>query len=215
MGNRQYLILSEDLTASERAQYRINAMASGILACFENNIGVWNPKEVPTATPNAPKPSFGDVKRFLQNNNYEPPESIDIREFQPILDAGAALDQWNTAALAAVGVEYSCFQAVAAPAGALRNKKLVVWYRVQCETVPMPVSRLVFRRNAAAGIPTAQFDMEQIVSGQKLDAYLSTPQIWLPTLTYAINVMCRIATAALARVQLGNFVFEPAGTSNQ
>jgi hypothetical protein len=214
MGNRQYLILSEDLTATERAHYRAGAMASGIIACFENNIGVWNPKEIPVPA-GQPKPTREDVMRFLERSKYEPPESIDIREFQPILDAGSALDQWNTAALAAVGTEYSCFQAIAAPAGALRNKKLVVWFRVQVETTPLPVSRLVFRRNAAAGIPMAQFDLEQMATGQKVDAYFSTPQIWLPTLNYAINAMARIATGVLARVILGNFVFEPAGNTNQ
>ncbi len=212
MGNRQYLQLSEDLTATDRANYRARALASGILACFENNIGTWDPKEIPAS---GPKPTLEDVMSFLVKSKYEPPASIDIREFQPILDAGSALDQWNTAALAVVGNEYSCFQAIAAPAGALRNKKLVVWYRLQVETVPCPVSRLVFRRNAAAGIPMAQFDIEQILTGQKVDAYLSTPQIWLPTLNYAINVMARIATGVLARVILGNFVFEPAGNTNQ
>jgi hypothetical protein len=214
MGNRQYLQLSEDLTATDRANYRAKAMAAGILACFENQIGVWDPKEIPVPS-GQPKPTLQDVMNFLVANKYEPPASIDIREFQPILDAGSALDQWNTAALAAVGLEYSCFQAIAAPAGALRNKKLVVWYRVQVETAPCPVSRLVFRRNAAAGIPMAQFDIEQILTGQKVDAYFSTPQIWLPTLQYAINVMARIATNVLARVILGNFVFEPAGNTNQ
>ncbi|MDD5700427.1 MAG: hypothetical protein PHU23_00130 [Dehalococcoidales bacterium] len=212
MGNRQYLQLSEDLTATDRANYRADALASGILACFENNIGVWDPKEIPAS---GPKPTKTDVINFLMRNKFEPPASIDVREFQPILDAGTALDQWNTAALAAVGTEYSIFQAIAAPAGALRNKKLVVWYKVQIETIPCPVSRLVFRRNAAGGIPMAQFDLEQLVTGQKVDAYFSTPQIWLPTLTYAINVMCRIATGAVSRVIPGNFVFEPAGTSNQ
>lgn len=209
MGSRQYLVLSEDLSITDRALYRLKALAAGIVNCYENNIGTWNPKEVPAT--NGVKPSFQDVLGFLQRRGGEPPESIDVREFQPILDAGAALDQWNTAALAAVGTEYSVFQAIAAPAIGLRAKKLVVWYRIQCETVPLPISRLIFRRTNAVGITISQFDIEQLVTGEKLDGYLSEPVVWQPNMPYAINVMARIATGVLARVQMGNFVFEPAG----
>ena len=212
MSTRSYLVESEDLSLSDRQKYRLGAMAAGIIACFDNNIGTWNPKEIPAR--NGIKPVTTDIMAFLIASGGEPPESIDVREFQPILDAGAALDQWNTAALAAVGTEYSCFQAVAVPAVALRSKKLVVWYRVQIETVPLPVSRLVFRRNAAAGITTAEFDLEQLATGEKVDGYLSTPQIWIPNMPHAINAMCRIATGLFARVILGSFVFEPAGATS-
>ncbi len=212
MSSRNYIIESEDLSLSDRQKYRLGAMAAGVVACFDNSIGSWNPKEIPAS--NGVKPVTNDIMTFLMKSGGEPPESIDVREFQPILDAGSALDQWNTAALAAVGTEYSCFQAVAVPAVALRSKKLVVWYRVQIDSVPLPVSRLVFRRNAAAGITTAEFDLEQLATGQKVDGYLSEPQIWMPNMPHAINAMCRIATGLLARVILGNFVFEPAGSTN-
>ncbi|MCK5235859.1 MAG: hypothetical protein KAR06_02645 [Deltaproteobacteria bacterium] len=213
MGTRNYITLSEDLSLSDRQKYRLGAMAAGVVACFDNNIGSWNPNEIPAK--NGVRPTTGEVMAFLISTGGEPPASIDIREFEPILDAGAALDQWNTAALAAAGTEYSCFQAVAVPAIGLRAKKLVVWYRVQVETVPLPVSRLIFRRNAANGIRTAAFDLEQLATGEKVDGYLSSPQIWLPNMPHAINVMARnvvgAPTGLLANVILGNFVFEPAG----
>ncbi len=212
MGTRNYIVESEDLSLSDRQKYRLGAMAAGIAACFEEKIGSWDPLEVPAK--NGIKPVTSDVMAFLLRTGGEPPVSIDVREFQPILDAGAALDQWNTAALAAVGTEYSVFQAIAVPAIGLRAKKLVVWYRIQVETVPLPVSRLVFRRNTATGIITAEFDLEQMATGQKVDGYLSTPQIWLTDMPHALNVMARIATGLFARVILGNFVFTPAGASS-
>ena len=212
MSSRNYVILSEDLSLTDRQKYRLGGMAAGIAACFDNNIGSWNPSELPAA--NGVKPTTLDIMNFLARSGGEPPESIDVREFQPILDAGSALDQWNTAALAVVGTEYSCFQAIAAPAIGLRAKKLVVWYKCQIDTVPLPVSRLIFRRTGAAGTVTAQFDLEQLATGQKVDGYLSEPQIWLPNMPYAINAMARLAIGVFARVILGNFVFEPAGSVN-
>ena len=211
MSTRNYVVLSEDLSITDRQKYRLKAMAAGIAACFDNNIGVWNPKEIPAV--NGVKPSTQDVVNFLTNSGGEPPASIDIREFQPIGDAGTAagFDQWLTAALAAVGGEYSIFAAIAVPAIALRARKLVVWYGVQVESVPLTVSRLNFRRTVAAGTITAQFDLEQLATGQKQDGYFSSPQIWLPSMPYAINVISRVIAPA-ARVIPHNFVFEPAGT---
>jgi hypothetical protein len=211
MSTRNYIVLSEDLSLSDRQKYRLQAMAAGIAACFDNNIGVWDPNEVPAK--NGVKPTTLDVMNFLARSGGEPPESIDIREFQPILDAGTAagFDQWLTTPLAAVGGEYSIFAAIPVPAIALRTRKLVVWYGVQIETVPLTVSRLNFRRTVAAGTITAQFDLEQLATGQKQDGYFSSPQIWLPNLPYAINVIARVIAPA-ARVIPHNFVFEPAGT---
>jgi CRISPR/Cas system endoribonuclease Cas6 (RAMP superfamily) len=137
-------------------------------------------------------------------------QSVDVREFQPILDAGAALDQWNTAALAVVGNAYSCFQAIAAPV--LAANKLAVFYRVQIETVPLPVSRLIFRSGAAAGNILAEFDLEQLACEQVMVGYFSEPVVIDPTTTFAAQVLCRIATGVLARVQLGALIFEPAGS---
>jgi len=56
------------------------------------------------------------------------------------------------------------------------------------------------------------FDLEQLVNRLETDGYFSEPVIIDPTATYAVQVTCRVATGVLARVQLGCFVFEPAGT---
>lgn len=209
MSSRNYVVLSEDLSITDRQKYRLQALAAGIAVCFEDGIGTWSPQEIPAS--NGIKPSTNDILNFLARSGGEPPESIDVREFQPILDAGAALDQWNTPVLAAVGTEYSIFQAIPVPAIALRAKKVVCWYGVQIETTPLPVSRLIFRRTVAAGTVLATFDLEQLATGQKVAGYLSQPQIWRANMPYAINVMARVITG-VSRVIPSNFVFEPAGT---
>ena len=132
-----------------------------------------------------------------------------VRSFENILDAGAALDQWNTAALAVVGTAYSVFQAVAA--FALANNKVVVFYKVGVETLPFPVSLLTFRKGGAAGNIKAEFDLEQLVNGNTLEGYFSEPVVYDPTDLIAVQVLSRIATGVLARVQLGAWIVEPVG----
>ena len=135
--------------------------------------------------------------------------SVDVREFQPILDAGTALDQWNTAALAAVGTAYSVFQAITAPQ--LANNKLVVFWGIQVETVPLPVSRVIFRSGSATGNLIGMYDLEQMVTRQEGFGFFSTPVVIDPSLTFAVQVLCRVATGVIARVQLAGYVFEPTG----
>ena len=138
------------------------------------------------------------------------------RELQPIaagpdLVAGTALDMWLTAALAAVGTAYSCFQAIAAPQ--LIVGKLMVCYAVSVESavVPMPVSRLVFRRAGAAGNIQAVFDMEPIGVRQEVEAFFSEPVVIDPQEVFAIQVICR-AVAAATIVHVHNFLFESSGS---
>jgi hypothetical protein len=76
-------------------------------------------------------------------------QELCLRQALNIVDFGAALEQWNTAALAVVGTPYSCFQAIAAPT--LAANKLAVFYGVAITTAPVPVSRLTFRAGGAAG----------------------------------------------------------------
>jgi hypothetical protein len=131
------------------------------------------------------------------------------RQFLNVTDAGAALEQWNTAALAVVGTAYSVFQAIAAPT--LANNKLAVFYKVGIETAPLPACRLTFRSGAAAGNVIAEFDLEQLVNAQVCEGYFNEPICIDPTQTFAIQVTCRIATGAAARVQFGNYLIEPIG----
>ena len=132
-----------------------------------------------------------------------------VRHFENILDAGAAADQWRTAALAAVGTAYSCFQAVGAPT--LANNKVAVFYKVGIETTPLPISLLTFRSGGAAGNIKAEFDCEQLVNSQEVEGYFSFVVPVDPTETFAVQALCRIATGAFARVQLGAFIIEPKG----
>jgi len=209
MSSKNYIIPTEDLTLTDKSDFKRKALAAGILRCYQLKIAPWDPSEIPSRTPN--QLSMRDVYDYLVGGSW--PSGLDVREFQPIADAGAALDQWNTPALAAIGTEYSVFQAIPVPAIGLRATKLVVWYKVLVDSIPLPVSRLVFRKTAAAGSIMAQFDLEQLAAGQRLDGYLSEPQIWDPNLPYAINVMARIV-AGVSRIVPGNFVFEPAGSTN-
>lgn len=132
-----------------------------------------------------------------------------VRHVENILDFGTALDQWNTAALAAVGTAYSVLQAIAAPT--LANNKLAVFYKVGVQTVPNPVSLLRFRSGGAAGNIKAEFDLEQITNGLTPEGYFSEPIPMDPTETFAIQVVAIIATGVLARIQLGCYLIEPKG----
>lgn len=215
MGSRQYLILTDGMTLSEQKELRTNALAAGIQRCFEKGIGVWDKKEIPTPDPEHPnRPDFNATKAYLLRGGW--PKSLDVREFQPNLDAGtgAVLDQWLTAALAApVGTLYSCFGAViGTPAIALRANKLVVFYKVSVPVAAFPVSRLVFRNNAAGNF-LAQFDLEPMIAQQTPEGYFSEPFVVDPNMTFAIQVM-NSAVAAAIKVVLGNFLFEPSGQTN-
>jgi hypothetical protein len=154
--------------------------------------------------------SIGDESDLALIRDGKTPESVDVRDAQNILDFGAALDQWNTAALAAVGTNYSCTQAVAAPT--LAANKVAIFYKVGIETVGFPVSRLTFRSGGALGNILAIFDLEVALANRlEAEGYLSEPIVIDPTMTFAAQVMARVATAVLARVQLGCIIIEPAG----
>ena len=136
-------------------------------------------------------------------------DNLDARDWQNVLDAGTALEQWNTAALAVVGNNYSVFQAVAAPV--LAANKVAVFWGVAIETVVLPVSQLIFRTGGIAGNILYQFDLERIFNNLECVGYFSEPVVIGPTQPFAVQVTCRIATGVLARVQLFAEVIEPKG----
>jgi len=212
MGALNYITPSECLTLTARENARIGAIASGIERAYMKKIG--SRDDIPGLSENTPLESrVAQIKSHLRTGKI--PRSLDIREMQPILDAGVvgvALDQWLTAALAVVGTAYTVFGG-AAPIVAPVNpaNRIVVFWKCGIETAPSPVSRLIFRSGGAAGNILAMFDLEQLVNWLVVEGYFSEPVVIDPTLTYAVQVLCRIATAAVARVQLGAFVFEPAG----
>ncbi len=137
-------------------------------------------------------------------------DQLSIRPFENILDAATGIEQWNTQPLLVVGNPYSVFGA-AALIVTLAANKLCVFYKVGVETTPLPVSLLQFRKGGAAGNLAAEFDLEQIVNSLTSEGYFQQPVIFGPTETFAVNVIARIATGVLARVQLGGFIVEPAG----
>ena len=212
MGSRQYIIPTDGMTLSDQKELRANALAAGIQRSIEVGIGTWDKTEFPSTDSNDPnRPDFKDVKAKVLAGTW--PASLDVREFQPIADAGSALDQWITAALAAVGTLYSCLQAVATAPIATRANKLLVIYKVGIATTNFPVSRLVFR-NVAAGNFLAEYDLEPLRYQMIPEGYLSEPFVIDPNMTFAIQVMARVATAAVANIIPGNFLFEPTGQTH-
>ena len=213
MSSRNYLIMSNDMTLTEKRNYRMNALSAGLERCGIKSIGDVN-GDIPglQAIPLAKKEDR--VKAILNHVGAGKwPKSIDQRELAPLTDfvAAAAQDSWLTVALAAVGTVYSALNALAAyqlPAG-----RLMVCYAVSVESVAalFPVSRLIFRRAGVAGNIQAQFDMEAMGVRWEQDAFFSEPVVIDPQDTFAIQVMARVATAIGERVHIHNFLFESSG----
>lgn len=207
MGSFNAILPVGSMSLTDQKIYRLQAIAAGIERGNEKGIFKITDEVSGVDGVNDKDKRVASILSFLESGRI--PEAVSIREFQNILDAGAALDQWNTAALAAVGTAYSVFQAIAAPT--LAANRLAVFYKVGVETVAMPVSRLIFRKGGAVGNILALFDLEQLINRLETDGYFSEPVIIDPTGIFAVQVLCRIATGVLARVQLGAYIFEPAG----
>lgn len=137
------------------------------------------------------------------------PKALDARDWQNVIDAGTALEQWRTAALAVVGTAYTCFQAVGVPV--LAANKVAVFYAVGIEDVPLPVSQLIFRTGGATGNILYQMDLERMVNNLECVGYFSEPVVIGPTQPFAVQVVARLATGVFARVQLFAYTIEPKG----
>lgn len=191
-GSVQYLIPTDSMTLTDQKDYRQRACIAGVRRAISKSIGS--------------EDDIALVERGLL------PNSLDIREFQPTLDALTVPDQWLTAALVVVGTAYSCFQTVAAPV--LLANKVGIFYKVGIESIaPVPVSRLIFRKGGIAGNILGVFDLEQLVNQQRIEGYFSSPVVIDPSDTYAVQVLCRVATGVAARVQLGALIIEPKGNT--
>lgn len=149
------------------------------------------------------------VAKALSHSIAPGPDQLDVRQPQNILDFACPLDQWNTAALAVVGNQYSCFQNQPNPT--LANNRVLVFYGVCIETVPCPVSLLTFRSGTLTGIPVAVFDLEPLFTCELLMGFFTQPVVFGPGRMFAAQVTARIATGLLARVQLLGFTIEPKG----
>lgn len=212
MASRNYLVMSNDMTLTDKTKYRATALAAGLERCGTKGIGdvdadVPGLQSIPLANKQA---RVELIRNYVMTGAW--PNSIDQRELAPLTDfvAAAAQDSWLTVALAVGGV-VSALNALAAytfPAG-----RLMVCYGVSVESavVPMPVSRLIFRKGGAAGNIQAQFDMEEMGVRWEPDAFFSEPVVIDPQEAFAIQVLGRAVVAAGARVHVHNFLFESAG----
>ncbi len=214
MASRNSLIHSNDMSLSDKKDYRTTALAAGLERTGHVNIGNIN-ADVPglQAIPDASKAArVAAIKAYIKPGAW--PATIDQRELAPLTDlvVAAAQDSWLTAALAVVGTAYTCLNAVAAPQ--LLIGKLMVCYAVSVESavVPMPVSRVTFRKGGVAGNIQAQFDMEPMGVRLETDAFFSEPVIIDPNDVFAIQVLCR-AIAVATRVHIHNFLFEIQGAT--
>ena len=214
MSVRNYLINSEDMSLSDKRQFRLNAIAAGLERCGVRGIGDINADvhTVPNIPSNQKNQRVQAIYNFIVDGNF--PRSVDQRELvtgplRTDLAAATALDEMVTAPLAAVGAAYSCFQAVAAPQ--LLIDRPVVFYGVSIEVVPCPVSYLLFRTGGAAGNVEAMFDLQPQITRLAYDCYFSEPVVYDPQQVFAVQVVARIATAAAARISLHNFLFGPEG----
>jgi hypothetical protein len=205
MGSRQYIIPIDTVTITDMKTYRAKALAAGILRSYELKVCV--------PEPGFPSNSVAGILAAMEKGLW--PEGVDVREWQNIADAGTALDRWLTAPLAAVGLPYSLFQAIAAPAIGLRATKICVFYGVAVENAAMPISRLTFRRTGAAGNIIAEYDTEPLIDLQNQVGYFSEPIVIDNNTPFAAQALCRIATGVAEAVKLLNFVFEPAGQTHQ
>ena len=202
-----YLLPVGSMTLTAQKTYRMMAVAAGIERAAQKSIGNIG-DEIPGVAGVANREArVSAILAYLEEGNI--PASIDIREFQPALDAGAAVDGWVTAVIAAVGGVYAILAGVPAPV--MAANRLGVIYKVGVQTAPPPVSRLTIRSGGAAGNIIGVFDLEQLANRLEPEGYFSEPVIIDPTTIYAMQVTGSLALAALAQVQLGFLIFEPAG----
>jgi len=212
MASRNYLINSEDLSLSDKKDYKMAAIAAGIERCAIKNVGTPN-GDIPglQGIPDADYSGrTGLIRSFIKTGSW--PRSIDMRELatgpaavRTDFVAPTVLAEALTAPLAVVDTWYSCFQAVAAPQ--LLNGKLLVFWGVSVETVPIPVSYLQFLRGTNV---QAVFDLQTQNTRLSFNAFFSEPVVFDPQDVFAAQVLCRIVAPA-SRVHLHNFLFEKAG----
>jgi hypothetical protein len=214
MPSRNYLINNQDLTLTDKKEYKIAALSAGIERCAVKNVG--SPYADVPGLEGIPESNHSGrikaIRDFIITGAW--PDSLDVRELatgpaavRSDFVVPTALPESLTAPLAVVSTWYSCFQAVAAPQ--LLTGKLLVIYGINITTVPIPVSYLQFLRGTNV---QAVFDLQTQNARLEFDAFFSEPVVFDPQDTFAANVLS--ITPALggpAVVHLHNFLFEKAG----
>ena len=179
------LIPSDQLTLTEKARLRQNAIVGGIERAVAMKI--------------APTREQIDY-RMAQN----------IIDFGTV-----GRERWLTANLALINTPYSVWTTLAAPAVGLTpllaNTKVAVFWGVSVETAPNPVSLLSFRLGAAAGTTFAVFNLEEMEPQLVMEGYFSIPVVYDPQDTLNVVVTSKIATLVQAQVVLNCYIFERKG----
>jgi hypothetical protein len=214
MSQRNYLVNVQDLSLMDKREYKLKALAAGLERCEVKGIGNLH-ADIP-GLEKIPSGALSSRVDFIYNaiKGGKFPESIDQRELvtgpaRTDFVVATALDAMVTAPLAVIGLPYSCFQAVAAPQ--LLINRLVVFWGVSINTVPLPCSWLIFRTGGALGNVEAMFDLQTQETRLEYDAYFSEPVVYDPQEVFAAQVIASIATGAAAQVHVHSFLFGPAG----
>ena len=210
MSSRTYVIPVGSMTLTDQKEYRMKAIAAGLERSSQKKIGSVADEIPGYALLNRRYDRIQSILNWISLGNT--PESIDVREPQPLVDFACTIDDWQTPALNAVNTFYTIFNGVVTPT--LNAVRIAVWYGVAVETAGFPVSRLAWRSGGAAGNIIAEFDLEQLINRLESIGFFSEPVIFDPTLPYSGTVRCRNNTGLLSRVQPMGFIFEPAGTTN-
>ena len=124
----------------------------------------------------------------------------------------AAIAGWLTMPLLVIGNWYSVLanNTPAAVTPTVPTNQVWVFYKVAVLELagPDPVCGLQFRIGAAQNLKSF-FDLEAINGKMVSDGYFSQPVTFENPDVVGINVECRIATLAQARVRVGTLIIEP------
>jgi hypothetical protein len=180
------LIPADQLTLSEKARLRKNAVEGAIKRLVDLNI-------VP-----------------VQSAEKE----VEYRMAQNILDFGTVgREQWLTATLALINTPYSVWTTLVAPAVGLvpqlANTRVAVFWGVSVLTAPNPVSLLSLRQGPTLASPVstkATFNLEDLESQLTMEGYFSEPVTYDPNDWMNVVVTSKIATGAQAAVVLNCYI---------
>lgn len=212
--SRNYIINTEDMSLSDKKDYKLKALAAGLERSAIKGIG-----NVYADIPGLEGISEADkdarvrhITKLIATGAW--PNSVDQRELvtgpaRTDLAVATTVDAMITVGLAAVGTPYTCFQNVVSPQ--LLVNRLVVFWGISIETAPNPMTHIIFRKGGAGGNVEAIFDLQTQNTRLAYDAYFSEPIVFDPQEVFAVNVLSRVATGVLADLHLHNFLFGPAG----
>src|SRR3990172_3888761 len=101
------------LTLTDQRNQRLRAIAAGYVRAHEKGVGKIKPEEISGFDAMTTEAKVNAVAAKV-NEGWKPKE-LDIHELQNLavdITAAPGVNDWLTAALAVVGIAYSCFQAV-------------------------------------------------------------------------------------------------------